>query len=78
MIPVSYTHLTGTSDELPIKEQLEMIREMLPDAEKIGILYTCLLYTSSESLITVPKRLAQNIISASSERGSSTTWVMCP
>ena len=32
--------VTGTSDELPIKEQLEMIREMLPDAEKIGILYT--------------------------------------
>ena len=32
--------ITGTSDELPIKEQLEMIREMLPDAEKIGILYT--------------------------------------
>ena len=26
--------VTGTSDELPIKEQLEMIREMLPDAEK--------------------------------------------
>ena len=32
--------VTGTSDELPIKEQLEMIRKILPDAEKIGILYT--------------------------------------
>ncbi len=33
-------NVTGTSDELPIKAQLEMIREMLPDAEKIGIMYT--------------------------------------
>ena len=33
-------NVTGTSDELPIKEQLEMIRKILPDAEKIGILYT--------------------------------------
>lgn len=33
-------NVTGTSDELPIKEQLEMIREVLPDAEKIGIMYT--------------------------------------
>ena len=32
--------ITGTSDELPIKEQLEMIREILPDAKKVGILYT--------------------------------------
>ena len=31
---------TGTSDKLPIKEQLEMIRKMLPDAKKIGIMYT--------------------------------------
>ena len=33
-------NVTGTSDELPIKAQLEMIREMLPDATKIGIMYT--------------------------------------
>lgn len=33
-------NVTGTSDELPIKAQLEMIREMLPDAKKIGIMYT--------------------------------------
>lgn len=33
-------NVTGTSDELPIKEQLEMIRAILPDAEKIGIMYT--------------------------------------
>ena len=42
-IPVVYTavgNVIGTSDELPIKAQLEMIREMMPDAKKIGILYT--------------------------------------
>ena len=33
-------NVTGTSDELPIKAQLEMIREMLPQAKTIGIMYT--------------------------------------
>lgn len=33
-------NVTGTSDELPIKEQLEMIRQMLPEAETVGIMYT--------------------------------------
>ena len=32
--------VTGTSDKLPIEAQLKMIRELLPDAKKIGILYT--------------------------------------
>lgn len=32
--------VTGTSDKLPIKEQLAMIREMLPEAKTIGIMYT--------------------------------------
>lgn len=32
--------VTGTSDALPIKAQLETIRAMLPEATKIGILYT--------------------------------------
>ncbi|MDY5845269.1 MAG: ABC transporter substrate-binding protein [Bariatricus sp.] len=32
--------VTGTSDKLPIEEQLKMIRQILPDAKKIGILYT--------------------------------------
>ena len=31
---------TGTSDTLPVEEQLKMIREMMPDAKTIGILYT--------------------------------------
>ena len=32
--------ITGTSDKLPVTEQLEMIREILPDAKKIGIMYS--------------------------------------
>lgn len=31
---------TGTSDKLPIEQQLKMIRTMLPDAKAIGIMYT--------------------------------------
>ena len=44
--------VTGTSDELPIKEQLEMIRKMLPDAEKIGILYTTSEVNSASAIET--------------------------
>lgn len=32
--------VTGTSDKLPVTEQLAMIREVLPDAAKIGIMYS--------------------------------------
>ena len=36
----SVGNITGTSDKLPVEEQLKMIREMMPDAKTIGILYT--------------------------------------
>ena len=32
--------ITGISDLLPVKDQLELIRTILPDAKKIGIIYT--------------------------------------
>jgi putative ABC transport system substrate-binding protein len=32
-------NITGTSDKLPVEEQLKMIRQILPEAKKIGILY---------------------------------------
>lgn len=32
--------VTGTSDQLPVEAQLAMIRELLPEAKTIGILYT--------------------------------------
>ena len=31
---------TGTSDKLPVEKQLEMIRAILPEAVKIGIMYS--------------------------------------
>lgn len=33
-------NITGTSDKLPVEKQLEMIRSILPNAKKIGILYS--------------------------------------
>lgn len=32
--------VSGTSDKLPVEAQLEMIRAILPEAKKIGIMYT--------------------------------------
>ena len=34
----SVGNITGSSDVLPVEEQLKMIREMMPDAKKIGIM----------------------------------------
>ena len=36
----SIGNITGSSDILPVEDQLKMIREMMPEAKKIGILYT--------------------------------------
>lgn len=36
----SVGNTTGTSDKLAVEAQLEMIRKFMPDAKKIGILYT--------------------------------------
>ena len=36
----SVGNITGTSDKLPVEEQLKMIREILPDAKTIGIMYS--------------------------------------
>lgn len=38
MTPVG--NITGTSDKLPVKDQILLIRKMYPDAKRIGILYT--------------------------------------
>lgn len=32
--------ITGVSDELPVTEQLKLIRSVMPEAKKIGIIYT--------------------------------------
>lgn len=35
----SGTNVTGTSDLAPLKEQAEMIKELVPDVQKVGLLY---------------------------------------
>lgn len=50
-------NITGTSDLLPVSEQLNMIRTMMPDAKKIGILYTTS-EANSISTIATYKELA--------------------
>ena len=49
--------ITGTSDKLPVEAQLKMIREILPDAKTIGIMYTTS-EVNSESTIAEYKALA--------------------
>lgn len=44
--------ISGISDELPVEEQLKLIRKILPDAKKIGILYTT---SESNSISTIKK-----------------------
>ena len=64
--------VTGTSYALPIKAQLETIRAMLPDATKIGILYTTS-EVNSISAIEIYKSLAGDYGFEIVESGISTT-----
>ncbi len=64
--------VTGTSDALPIKAQLETIRAMLPDAAKIGILYTTS-EVNSISAIEIYKSMAGDYGFEIVESGISTT-----
>jgi len=50
-------NLTGTSDKLPVEQQLDMIRKVLPNAKKLGIIYTTS-ETNSESAIKEYQSLA--------------------
>lgn len=50
-------NITGTADTLPVAAQLQMIREVLPEAKKIGIIYTTS-EANSVSTIETYKELA--------------------
>ncbi len=63
--------VTGTSDALPIEAQLRTIRAMLPEAKKIGILYTTS-EVNSLSAIEIYKQLAPNYGFEIVESGIST------
>lgn len=52
-------NITGTSDALAVEAQLSMIREVLPNAQKIGIIYTTS-EANSISTIAKYKELADN------------------
>lgn len=52
-------NITGTSDQLPVEDQLKMIREILPDATKLGIMYTTS-EANSISTIEIYKKLASD------------------
>lgn len=65
-------NITGTSDELPVKEQLELIRNLMPDAEKIGIIYTTS-ETNSVSTIATYEKLAESYGFEIVSKGINTT-----
>lgn len=50
---------TGTSDKLPVEQQLAMIRSILPDAKKIGIMYSTS-EVNSKSAVEEYKTLASD------------------
>ena len=64
--------VTGTSDKLPVEEQLKMIREMLPDAKKFGIMYTTS-EANSVSAIEEYKSLVKKYDFELVEKGITTT-----
>lgn len=68
----SVGEITGTSDKLPIDAQLQMIRKLLPDAKKIGIMYTTS-EANSVSAIAEYKELAGKYDFELVEKGISTT-----
>lgn len=63
---------TGTSDKLPVEEQVKMIRKILPDAKTIGIMYSTS-EVNSLSAIEEYKALAPDYGFEIVESGISTT-----
>ncbi len=51
-------YVTGTNDMNPIKEQVELARELLPNADKFGIIYTAS-ETNSETQADIAKAEAE-------------------
>lgn len=64
--------VTGTSDKLPIEAQLQMMRNLLPEAKKLGIMYTTS-EANSVSAIAEYKELAPKYGFELIEKGITTT-----
>lgn len=54
----SVGNVTGTSDKLPVEQQLEMIRKVLPDAKKIGIMYSTSEINSASAIAEYKEKAA--------------------
>lgn len=52
-------NVTGTSDLTPVKEQIDLLKQILPDAKKVGILYC-----SAESNSEIQEQMAREAIEA--------------
>ena len=64
-------NITGTSDALPVEAQLKLIRALMPDATKIGILHTTS-ETNSDATLALYKELAPNYGFEIIDKGIST------
>jgi len=53
------TNVTGTSDAAPLDRQLELLKNLIPDAQKIGILYNTS-ERNSEIQVEMAKKLADS------------------
>ncbi|HEY8395567.1 MAG TPA: ABC transporter substrate-binding protein, partial [Bacilli bacterium] len=53
-------NVTGTNDMNPIKEQVSLVKELLPDAKELGILYTAS-ETNSELQANIAKTEAEKV-----------------
>ena len=51
--------ISGVSDELPVEAQLKLIREMMPDAKKLGILYTTSEANSVSTIKTYEEKVGE-------------------
>ena len=64
-------YVTGTSDALPVEAQLKLIRALMPNATKIGILHTTS-ETNSDATLALYKELAPNYGFEIIDKGIST------
>ena len=67
----SVGNITGTSDQLPVEAQLKLIRAMMPEAKKIGILHTTS-EVNNDSPLALYKALAPSYGFEIIEKGIST------
>lgn len=54
------TNVTGTTDMNPVKEQLELLKEILPDAKNVGILYNAA-EANSKVQVDLAKKAAEEL-----------------